>query len=103
MIGKTNAQITGSGGIALSDLVLFVVHKAATGVYTAYCAEKGMTWGDFVNSEYNTGNFSINSNNGVSEGSFPIKSLTTGTNVKSSDVISSLTYEIAKTGSGGSN
>lgn len=43
----------------LSDLISFTVTDESTSIITTYYAEKGMTWQKWVNSDYNTDNFTI--------------------------------------------
>ena len=45
-------------GVYFEKLITFTIKKV--NVSENYSAEKGMTWSEFVNSSYNTGNFVIN-------------------------------------------
>ncbi len=48
--------------IATNSLIEFAFTDHKTGITTTYYAEDGMTWWDFVNSDYNDGSFTTNCN-----------------------------------------
>lgn len=42
-----------------SGLIVFQITNSARDMHTSYLAEEGMTWGEWVNSSYNTGGYEI--------------------------------------------
>jgi hypothetical protein len=86
----TNGIPSGWTVVNDGDLITFTING------TEYRAEKGMTWGEWVNSEYNTSGYFVNGTFVVTAMGMQVQ--LNGYNVVSTDIIISTSYTSSNTG-----
>lgn len=79
-----DGSVTISGGV---ELISFSVTTDSGTIVGEYQAEAGMSWSEFVSSEYNTGGYEVWSSNGYVYTSFGTNVFLSGVAVKGVDTI----------------